>query len=269
MPYASSPIYLSSFLLEKNRWNGKGPSLNVVEWLEPIAESGFNGFELWMPHLAFASRSDWEAIKAEANDRQAEISMIYAQVPTDLGDKGRRQREALLDACDFFRPKTLRFHVGEPLTADGFLAKLPGRLETASKVLRDIGRDIQQVYECQLYPYRPEEAALVFATLDASRVSLSLRPLEMKVEDIEAAFAIKPGAVSHFGIRAKQGKDFLGLIDQVEPCKKIMNMARKLEFIGPWILETTEGVDTKTEDVLDLFDAVEKDLNMLQHLFAT
>jgi hypothetical protein len=273
MPHASSPIYLSTLLLEKNRWNGKGPSLNVAEWLEPTAESGFNGFELWMHHLALASRSDWEAIKAAATAHQIELPMLYAQLPTDTGDKGRRKREALLDACDFFRPKGLRFNLGEPLTPDGYLAKLPARIEIAKEMVRDIGRDTSLVFECQLYPFRPEEAAQVLAGIDASRVSLSLRPFEMTSADLDIAFGqkgspIKPGAISHFGIRAKQGKDYIALMDQPDLCKKVLTQTRKYDFIGPWILETTDGVGAKGEDVLDLFDSGEKDLNFLQGLFA-
>jgi hypothetical protein len=271
MAHASSPIFVSSLLLEPNRWNGKGPLLNVAEWIEPIAESGFNGFELWMKHLTLASRSDWEAIKAEALAHQAEIPMLYAQLPIDSSDKGRLQRETFLDACDFFRPKAVRFHVGEPLSPDGYLSKLGARLEKAAEVVRDIHRDTAMVFECQLYPFRKDEATQALSALrtGASReVTLAIRPFEMTSDELTAAFALGDGTVSHFGIRAKQGKEYVGLVDAPEKCRAVLMQARKLGFIGPWILETTHGVGTKNEDVVDLFDAAEKDLNFLQEIFS-
>jgi hypothetical protein len=267
MTYASSPVYLSSLLLEKNRWNGKGPALPVSEWIEPIAESGFNGCELWFNHLAFVSRSDWEAIKAEAALHQAEIPMLYGHLPTESTEKAKRQREALLDAVDFFRPKALRFHLGEPLTADGYLKKLAARVQAAAEIVRDIGRDTQLVFECQLYPFRVEEAKAVLEGVDSSRTTLAIRPFEMTRGDLEAAFGLGRDAVSHFGVRIKQGNDYVGLVSKADLCKQVLVQSRKLSFIGPWILETTAGVGGKSEDVVDLFDAAERDMNFLQELF--
>jgi len=267
MSHASSPIILTTLLLEKNRWNGKGPSLNVEEWLEPMAETGFHGFELWMHHLALASRSDWEAIKNEAAAQQVELSMIYAQLPADTGEKGRRQREALLDACDFFRPKALRFHLGEPITQDGYISKLSSRLETAKVFIQDIPRDIALVFEPQLYPFQMDEAEKVLGTLGSDRVSLCLRVMEMPKKDLEAAFALGKNAITHFSIRAKKGKDFVALSQQRDLCKQILQQARQAGFIGPWLLETTQGVGAKGEDAADLFDAAERDFAFLQEFF--
>jgi hypothetical protein len=267
MSYASSPVYLSSLLLEKNRWNGKGPALPVAEWIEPIAESGFNGCELWFNHLAFVSRSDWEAIRSEATLHQAEIPMIFGHLPTETTEKAKRQRESLLDAVDFFKPKALRFHLGEPLTVDGYLKKLPARAEAAAEIVRDIGRDTQLVFECQVYPFRAEEAKVVLEKIDPSRVSLSIRPFEMTRGDLEAAFGLSSKAVSHFGVRVKHGSEYVGLVSKADLCKQVLVQGRKMNFIGPWILETTAGVGAKSEDVVDLFDAAERDLNFLQELF--
>lgn len=271
MAHASSPVFVSSFLLEPNRWNGKGPLLNVAEWIEPIAESGFNGFELWMKHLTLASRSDWEAIKTESAAHQAEIPMLYAQLPIDASEKGRVQREALLDACQFFRPKVLRFHLGEPLTVDGYLGKLAQRLEKAVEVLGDVPRETALVFECQLYPFRKEEAAQVISAARSGvgrEVTLAIRPFEMTGEEFSAAFSLGENAVSHFGLRAKKGKEYVGLADMPDKTRAVLKQTRQLGFIGPWILETTSGVGAKQEDVVDLFDAAEKDLNFLQEIFA-
>jgi len=56
MAMAGSTILLSTRLLEKNRSNGKGPSLLVSDWMEAVGEAGFGGIELWMNHLFFSSR---------------------------------------------------------------------------------------------------------------------------------------------------------------------------------------------------------------------
>ncbi len=267
MPHLSSPIYLSTLLLEKNRWNGKGPALNVAEWVEPIAESGFNGCEIAFQHLAYVSRSDWEAIKAEATLHQAELPMLYAPIPTEGSEKAKLQRETLLDAIDFFRPRALRFHLGEPITTEGYLKKIPDRAAAAAEFAKDIGKDSKLVFDCQQYPYRLEEAKAVREALGEDRVTLAIRPFEMSRAELESAFALGEGAISHFGVRVRQGKECVALSSQAELCKQILVQARKMDFIGPWILETTQGVGGKSEDVVDLFDAAERDLNFLQELF--
>src|SRR5688572_3109823 len=119
MPITGSAIYLSTILLEKNRWNGKGPSLLVSDWMEPIGEAGFSGLEIGMNHLLFASRSEWELIKEKALESDLTLALISSVIPADASDKSRRLRDTLLEACDYFRPDGLKFSLVEDARAKG------------------------------------------------------------------------------------------------------------------------------------------------------
>src|SRR4051812_28022730 len=109
MSLSGSAVYLSTILLEKNRWNGKGPSLLVSDWIEETGEAGFVGLEVWMNHLLFSSRSEWELIKERSAESDLPISLISATLPADASDKSQRFRDSVIEACDYFRPDGLKF----------------------------------------------------------------------------------------------------------------------------------------------------------------
>ena len=58
------PIYISSVLLEKNRWGTRVPSLKVSDWSQRMFDAGFDGIELWENHLLLADAAEREAVLA-------------------------------------------------------------------------------------------------------------------------------------------------------------------------------------------------------------
>ena len=54
----TTAIFLSSVLLEKNRWDSRIPSLKISDWLRSIADAGFDGVELWENHLLLADAAE-------------------------------------------------------------------------------------------------------------------------------------------------------------------------------------------------------------------
>ena len=130
MTISGTAVNLSTLLMEKNRWNGKGPSLLVSEWIEPIGEAGFAGLDLWMNHLRFASRSEWDIIKDLSTDSDLDLAFISATIPSDNSDKSQRLRDSILEACDFFRPVSLKFsliHCAGDFSDDWWISKIRGQ----------------------------------------------------------------------------------------------------------------------------------------------
>src|SRR3954469_24160701 len=146
MPIIGSPIYLSTLLLEKNRSNGKGPSLLVSDWIEPAAEAGFAGLEIWINHLLFSSRSEWELIQEKAQESDLPLSMLFATLPVDDSDKSQKLRESILEACDYFRPDGLKFSVTEDVRGRGAVP-LEEALASIKTWAYDVPKDIGLLYE--------------------------------------------------------------------------------------------------------------------------
>ena len=99
MAISGTDVHLSTLLMEKNRWNGKGPSLLVSDWIEPIGEAGFAGLDLWMNHLRFASRSEWDIIKEMSAESDLNLAFISATIPSDSSDKSQRLRDSILEVA--------------------------------------------------------------------------------------------------------------------------------------------------------------------------
>src|SRR5690606_5291368 len=118
MSITGPAIYLSTLLLEKNRSNGKGPSLLVSDWIEETAEAGFAGLEVWMNHLHFSSRSEWELIRERTGESSLPFAFISASLPADTSDKSRRYLDSVLEACDYFGPDGLKFSLTDPARSE-------------------------------------------------------------------------------------------------------------------------------------------------------
>jgi hypothetical protein len=258
MPLAGKPIYLSTMLLERNRSNGKGPSLLVSDWMEPVGEAGFGGLEIGINHLLFSSRSEWDLIKERGAEADLPVALIASPLPADGSDKSQRLREALLEACEFFRPEGLKL--------------LPGRGGEALDYLktwsRDVPRDISLYVDCR-------EGETGYSGLQASREALSggrfgaaIHPFLGTSEEFEAALATHGDFIGNLGVQAKQGKAWSMLSDVREEARKVIAVALRMDYKGTRTLEYTQGVGLPGEDIDDLFDNSETDLNFLVEILA-
>jgi hypothetical protein len=258
MPLAGKPIYLSTMLLERNRSNGKGPSLLVSDWMEPVGEAGFGGLEIWMNHLLFSSRSEWELIKERGLEADLAVTHIASPLPADGSDKSQRLRETVLEACDYFRPEGLKL--------------LPGRGEAALDFLKawsqDVPREISLLVDCR-------EGEAGYSGLEAARQVLPgprfravVHPFLGTAKEFEAALSTHGDFISNLGVQAKQGKAWARLSEVKEEALRILAVAGRKDYKGTWSLEFTEGAGGPGEDIDDLFDQSEADLNFLSEVLA-
>lgn len=60
-----APIYLGTILLENNRWSKdeRRPSFKVSDWIQRIADDGFDGLELWENHALLADEDERERLR--------------------------------------------------------------------------------------------------------------------------------------------------------------------------------------------------------------
>lgn len=264
MPLTGSPIYLSTMLLEKNRSNGKGPSLLVSDWMEPIGEAGFGGLEIWMNHLLFSSRSEWELIKERGLEADLSTSMIASALPVDSSDKSQRLRDAILEACDYFRPEGLKVTVGR----EGGGNRGEEALDFLNTWFRDVPREIGLFYDC-----REGEAGLaglerVRKALTGDRFRAVLHPFLFSPAEMDGALARFGDFVGNLGVQAKKGGQWAALSEDKEPSLKVIAACSKRGYKGTWTLEFTRGAGLPKEDIDDMFDNSEADLNFLTEILA-
>lgn len=258
MPITGSPIYLSTMLLEKNRSNGKGPSLLVSDWMEPASEAGFGGLEIWMNHLLFSSRSEWELIKERGQEADLATAMISSPLPVDASDKSQRLRDSILEACDYFRPEGLKL--------------LPGRGEAALDFLKtwsqDVPREIALYCDCREGEGGAAGLDAVRKTLSGARFRAVIHPFLIPAKEFEEALQAHGDFIANLGVQCRQGKDWALLQEARDMVLPAIAAARKRAYKGTWSLEFTKGAGLPGEDIDDLFDNGETDLNFLAEILA-
>lgn len=258
MPLTGSPIYLSTMLLEKNRSNGKGPSLLVSDWMEPISEAGFGGLELGMNHLLFSSRSEWDLIKERGLEADLASALIASPLPADASDKSQRLRDAILEACDYFRPEGLKL--------------LPQRGEEALAFLqtwsRDVPRDIALYCDCREGESGLDGLAKVRKALAGNRFRAVVHPFLADPKEFEEALQAHGDFIGNLGVQARQGNAWALLSEAKEESLRIIAITRRRGYKGTWTLEFTKGAGRTGENIDTLFDNSETDLNFLTEILA-
>jgi hypothetical protein len=258
MPLTGSSIYLSTFLLEKNRSNGKGPSLLVSDWMEPISEAGFGGLEVWMNHLLFSSRSEWELIRERGQEADLALPVIASALPSDASEKSRRLRDALLEACDYFRPECLKLKV--PRGEEG--------IDFLRTWTRDVPREIGILCDCREGEGGLAELEALRQALPGGRFRAVLHPFLLPPSEFEAALQAHGDFIGNLGVQARKGNAWGQILDDKASSLKIIAASRQRGYKGTWTLEFTRGAGQGAEDIDDLFDAAEADLNFLTESLA-
>jgi hypothetical protein len=256
MVITGSAVYLSTLLLEKNRWNGKGPSLLVSDWIEETGEAGFVGLEVWVNHLLFSSREEWALIKERCAESDLPVSLISASLPVDDSDKSLRFRDSVLEACDYFRPDGLKFSLTD--------AKAPAldSLEPIKAWSRDVPREMALLFDGG-EGSGPEALEAARKTLVGGRFQAVLHPFLYAPKELEKVLAAAGDFIGNLGVQAKKGGEWVLLEEKAEDHLRIIAAARSHGFKGTWTMECTKGAGLKGEVIEDMFDNAEKDLNFL------
>lgn len=224
--------------------------------MEPIAEAGFRGVEVWAPHLLLASRSEWEATREKSQESDIPVVFLYAQLAIDASDRSRRQRDSLVEASGYFGVQGIKFTLSEGPT-------LEEQVSFLSEWARDLPRDVQLVRAFEGRTPQPGEIAICRKKLGA-RFRCSLNPFSLGIEKVGKLFENGDGdVIVNLGVRISSGGKQEGLRDAEEACNEIVSMMQQFDFKGSWTLESTTGMGTPGEDIEDLFDESEEDLNFL------
>ncbi len=268
MAIFGTAVNFSTLLLEKNRWNGKGPSLLVTDWIEPIGEAGFSGVDIWINHLLLSSRSDWDAIRDLCSESDLVLACLSTALPTDDGDKSQRFRDSILEACDYFRPEGLKFNLPDEGPRHSLEDALGDSLEVVRAWSQDLARDTILLYEPSTDENAVEKVSFARKALPAGRFKGVLHPFLLSLSDFDEALASNGDFIGDLGVQAQKSGQYLLLEDAEDEFAAVVAKARKRGYQGTWSLQFTKGVatpglSTAKENIDTLFDNAERDLNFL------
>lgn len=114
---------LNSIALEPNRWTDeKVPFYRLKDLLEPVADAGFRGMEVWQYHVSGLDEPALTELKDRASDLGIEIPVlgIYPRlhVGGNEGEKDLSTAIRLLDTATFLGANTVKMFVGSKASSD-------------------------------------------------------------------------------------------------------------------------------------------------------
>lgn len=227
---ATSPIYLGTVLLEKNRWSkdGRHPSFKVSDWTQRFADDGFDGLELWENHALLADEDERERLRS--GPCPVKIFNSYDVCETETLDT-RRQIAAL---AIFLGAEGMKYNTG----------KDPGRHDTYVANLKAwramFPADFRFLCECHRGSTM-EDPALASQTLDRlgrADHGIILHGINSEEDSVRERFAHYGDRITHLHCNLSNPD---GLMTEDDLCRRL-DLLHELGFDGTYTIEFTEGV---------------------------
>lgn len=248
-------IYLSSVLLEKNRWRSREPSFKVSDWSRRIADAGFDGIELWENHLLLADSAERDAVLAGPSP----VAILNTYCGFD--DAGAAARAASAGLARFLDVPGVKFNFGNEA------AQIPAYLDNLLAWRDQLPAGCRLLCEC--HPGTVLEAA--------DKAVAILAPVRGEVEIIVHAMgggsdasvqswldAFGP-AVTHIHVAGSgiPGERYSAL-NELPHAPRRIEMLKGKGFSGTWSVEFCKGVAAPPEDMAELLAAATRDLDYLR-----
>jgi len=186
-------------------------------------------------------------------------ALIASPLPVDASEKSQRLRDAILEACDYFRPEGLKL--------------LPTRGEEAMDFLlawsQDVPREISLFCDCREGESGLEGLGAARKLLSGSRFRAVVHPfLAAEPREFEEALQAHGDFIGCLGVQSRKGDAWALLTESREASLQTIAITRRRGYKGIWSLEYTKGAGLPGEDIDRLFDNSEADLNFLTEILA-
>jgi len=247
----TTPIYIGTILLERNRWSpGKVPTYRVSEWLDRFARDGFDGVELWENHAALCS--DDEFVRLE----HAPLPVIVFNSYAGMGDEGLPEREQAARLANRLGASAIKFNTGNvPEDGAEYARNAQAWADAMSRVARML---------CECHPGTIMEeltvAQATYASWNDDRfqaiVHAFSEPEEMLIEKMHR---FGPRIVTH--VHAALGEH---TTETKELVHRRTGILRDMGFAGSFTLEFTEGTGEPDEDMETMYGCALRDLELLR-----
>jgi len=250
-------IYLGTVLLERNRWldGERIPSFAVSDWVDRIAEAGFDGMELWQNHAFLVPGEEREKL------RESRVPVRVFNSYDRCGRETREERTRAVRMAEFFSADGMKFNFGrDPARHDEYC-------ETVKAWRAMLPPDFRFLCECHggTTIEDPRKAAETFRQLGREDYEIIIHAFGGKDEDIAQRFRIHGSRITH--IHANLSNTRNGLMPEAV-IRTRLRLLRELGFRGSFTIEFTEGVGGDDENVETLFHNAVRDMQCLRQCLA-
>jgi sugar phosphate isomerase/epimerase len=255
-------IYLGTIALEPNRWFGvthdRWGTLRLSEWLDRIAEAGFNGIELWESHLIDATETEAESILA--HPVPIKVFNTYTSFDEDL-DEGRDLAAAWIRRSGAEKVKWntgVRRDEAALTTYSERLARWAGQLP-----------GVQLVCECHDGSAMDDSAtaAGVLAAGGDREVSQAMLHTHDSHDSIREKFAAYGDRITHVHVNHLNiGSPKLS--DIRDDLQSTVGLLEGLGFAGTWTVEFVQGTGGENDEPAYMLDQAVADLRVLRELLS-
>ena len=231
-----SRVLLGTILLEPNRWGavdpGRRATIRLAEWLDRVAGAGFDGIELWEPHLVEADEGD--ARDVLHHPLGVDVFNSYVSFD-DPDDHGREEAAAWVRRSG---ARGVKWNTG----TDRDAAALDAYAARAARMSEQVG-EASLICECHdgTAADDPAVAARVLAAAGPSDRIQALVHTHNCPELLRARFDAYGDRITHVHINhLPVGQP--PLADHREEFAATVTLLRELGFEGTWTLEFVHGI---------------------------
>jgi sugar phosphate isomerase/epimerase len=246
-------IYLGTVLLEKNRWldGERVPSFAVSDWVDRIAEAGFDGIELWQNHAFLVPREEQE--KLRASPIPVKIFNSYDR----CGRETQEERARAAEMAEFLSADGMKFNFGRDP------ARHAEYCETVKTWRAMLPRDFRFLCECHggTTIEDPRRAAETFEQLGRSDYEIIIHGFGGGQADVMGRFKLHGRRITHIHACLSGARDGAMRETAVRARTRLL---RDLGFRGSFTIEFTEGVGSDDEDAEMLFRNAVRDMQALR-----
>lgn len=248
----STPIYIGTVCLEKNRWGSKEPSFRVSEWAERFKADGFDGIELWENHYLRADESEQDELTTPA------LPITIFNTYYSFTDDTAEARKAVAAAATRLKAPALKYNVGY----DG--ERLEEYRRNLLALADELPPDCRLLCECHQGTAleTPEAASAFLADLDPARFGIMIHP-STDPEATAAWFDACGDRLQHLHMQMRTPETAPSTVTGRDMMNSSLGIVKSHGFSGSLAVEFTRGIG-KEEDIETLYANACADLNYIR-----
>jgi sugar phosphate isomerase/epimerase len=257
----TNQIYISTVLLERNRWTTRQPSVVVSEWLDRFKEAGFDGVELWQNHALLASPQEQNRL------RNSPIPIAIFNSYAGCGDEHAAERDASTGMAQSLSSTGMKFNFGR----NGDQHSLYTQNVIAWR--KAFPPSFRMLCECHRRTTMedPKVAAETFERMAPHRIEAIVHAFGSDFAEVKRWFHCLGSRITHVHVQSSsESRRRVRLDRQPALVRERVRFLEDVGFKGSFTIEFTAGVTQpdKDEDIETTFQNAVVDLAFLRELLA-
>lgn len=263
-------VLLGTVAIEPTRWarmmpdhdpSTAQPQIVLADWMDAIADAGFDGIEVWEPHLHAASAAD----RRRVLDHDLPVGIWNSYVSLD--DADATERTSIAAAAADAGATGIKFNVGNDSDAAEMYS------DRIAEWLEALPESVRLLCECHhgiSIAERPDVAASIFERSGpASRVQAIVHTHEAD-DDVRARFDAYGDRITHVHVNFLDFATMSAppLVDITDRLAASVDLLTTLGFAGSWTIEFCHGVLTANDRPDFLMSQAAADLTTMRQILS-